>query len=82
MFLGSMNNTDSPTTHIGKVTEMEVTTELEQETDRSVYSLQVGKSPITTILVDFLVILGLNTKCEVVENNSARTNSKIWGPFQ
>ena len=31
MFLGSMNNTDSPTTHVGKVTEMEVTTELEQD---------------------------------------------------
>lgn len=32
MFLCSMNNTDS-LTHIGKVTEMKVTTELEQETD-------------------------------------------------
>ena len=61
---------------------MEVTTELEQETDRSVYSLQVGKSPITTILVDFLVILGLNTKCEVVENNSAQPTQRYGAPLQ
>lgn len=75
-----MNNTDSPTTHVGKVTEMEVTTELEQETDRSVYSLQVGKSPITTILVDFWSFWDLTPNVKLLKTTVLEPTQRYGAP--